>query len=63
MAKLCMKRHYCEGAEENDRKTFKVSKGWLASYVKHCSCKKLKIREESALTDAKVASALPEVLK
>ncbi|XP_062887396.1 general transcription factor II-I repeat domain-containing protein 2A-like isoform X1 [Mobula hypostoma] len=53
---LSLYEHYCEGVEESERKEFKASKGWLASYVKRYSLKNLKLTGKSA-------SAFPEDLK
>ena len=44
-------------------KEFKARKGWLANYVKCYSLKNLEIIGESALADAKAASAFSEELK
>ncbi|XP_072909805.1 general transcription factor II-I repeat domain-containing protein 2A-like isoform X2 [Hemitrygon akajei] len=60
---LSLYEHYCEGVEESERKEFKASKGWLASYVKRYSLKSLRIMGESASTDAEAASMFPEKLK
>ncbi|XP_066471613.1 zinc finger and SCAN domain-containing protein 30-like [Tiliqua scincoides] len=49
---LCLYEQYCEGVEKSERKQFKASKGWLASYVKRYNLKNLTLTGVSALADA-----------
>lgn len=53
---LSLYAHYSEGVEESERKRFKASKGWLASYVKRYNLKNLLITGVSIPADTQATT-------